>query len=159
MAPPAEDSSHDNSIPTANSLHASPNSKPASGLHYSNEALLSLKRAKEDSLTEKTDCSVVIEKKPSDIIEDEQPEDVRLYQSQDVGQVEPQGEDEDKNLDGVVLEKKTKKKKKKSSGKNKNKQEPPNGFEGNSLPSIICSRMLILRYRIFRRYTHHPGRA
>jgi hypothetical protein len=156
MAPPAEDSSHDDSIPTADSLHAGPNSKPASGLHYSNEALLSLKHVKEESLAEKTDRSVVIEKKPSDTIEDEKLEDVRRYQSQDVGQVEPQGEDEDKNLDGVVLEKKTKKK---SSGKNKNKQEPPNGFEGNSLPFIICSRMLILRYRIFCRYTHHPGRA
>jgi hypothetical protein len=143
MASPAEDSCHDDSIPTADSLHAGPNSKPASGLHYSNEALLSLKPVKEDSLTEKTDRSVVVEKKPSDTIEDEQLKDVRLDQSQDVGQIEPRGEDEDKDLDEVVLEKKTKKKKKKSSGKNKNKQEPPNGFEGNSLPYIICSRKLI----------------
>jgi hypothetical protein len=153
MAPHIEDSCHDQSNLTSDSVHHGQNSEPVTGLHYAKEELFSVRPVEDDNLTEKTGPSVVIGKQPSVTIKEEKLEDVKRDHSQGVAEVEPQGDGSDNDLDEVMLEKKKKKKK----GSGKNRQEAPNGFEGNSPPPTICYAMLTLRYRVFRRYTHYSG--
>jgi hypothetical protein len=137
MATHIEDCCHDYSILTSDPAHWGQNSEPATGLHYTQEKLLSVKPVKEENFTEKISSSVTIEKQPSITIMDEKLEDVKPDQSQGIKRNELEGDGTDNDLDEVVPEKE-KKKKKKSSGKNKNKQDVPNGFEGKPpRPAIL----------------------
>ena len=155
MASHTENSCHDDSFLTSDSVHVVPNSQPITGLHYTNDDLLKLKPIKDNNLTGHNNPFVIIEKQPSVAMEDEKLQGVKPDPSQGMAEVEPRGDDKDNELDEIVVE--SKKKKKKSSGKNKKKQEPPNGFEGKSLPATTLYFYLIWHYRIFRGSTHHAG--